>query len=61
MGTANVETARVLPLVEGAPSFACPYCGTNPQPLHDEVGVPVCCMRAQHKAIYGTEYVEKPQ
>jgi hypothetical protein len=34
-------------------SMECPYCGANPQPLHDEVPIPVCCEKAQMEAIYG--------
>ena len=31
----------------------CPHCGMSPQPLHDELPIPLCCEAAQREAIYG--------
>jgi hypothetical protein len=31
----------------------CSHCGTDPQPLHDELPIPVCCEKAQAESIYG--------
>ena len=46
----NIESQmfRMRPL-----SRACPYCAANPQPLDEEIAVPICCMRAQREAIFG--------
>jgi hypothetical protein len=40
------------------PTMKCPYCGTNPQPLHDELPIPICCEDAQNEAIYCRPYSE---
>jgi len=53
----RVRTART-PAPKHVPWAGCPYCGANPQPLHDEVPVPVCCLKAQLKMIYGGDEEE---
>ena len=36
-----------------SPLSICPHCGASPQPLHDELPIPLCCEAAQREAIYG--------
>ena len=55
MESAPRSQAPKTPMVKHTPWAGCPYCGANPQPLHDEVPVPICCLKAQLSMIYGTD------
>jgi hypothetical protein len=55
---AHVASRRNMPAL-GA-NMRCPYCGADPQPVHDDVPIPVCCEKAQREALFGRPEDLKP-